>query len=92
MYINEPTHNLNGNSSHSQPTNPTQSEELYKRSVTLVIWYKVSWSAHCLVILILLIYNYIGSYNSSPPVAPSAHLPVSSALSVSFPTIIALAD
>ena len=44
VYISDNTHNLNGNPAHSQAAGPNQSEELYKRSVMLVIWYKVSWS------------------------------------------------
>ena len=44
VYLTDSTHNLNGSPSHSQVTGPNQSEELYKRSVMLVIWYKVSRS------------------------------------------------
>ncbi|KAI0254173.1 hypothetical protein BJV78DRAFT_1185911 [Lactifluus subvellereus] len=40
VYLNDSTHTLNGSPSHSQPPGPNQSEELYKRSVMLVIWYK----------------------------------------------------
>ncbi|KAI0303036.1 hypothetical protein BC826DRAFT_982969 [Russula brevipes] len=40
VYINDATHTLNGSPSHSQAAGPNQSEELYKRSVMLVIWYK----------------------------------------------------
>ncbi|KAI9512763.1 hypothetical protein F5148DRAFT_733465 [Russula earlei] len=40
VYINDSTHTLNGNPTHSQAAGPNQSEELYKRSVMLVIWYK----------------------------------------------------
>jgi hypothetical protein len=47
VYIGDSTHNLNGNPSQPQVTGPNQSEELYKRSVMLVIWYKVSWSTSC---------------------------------------------
>ncbi|KAH9061979.1 hypothetical protein EDB87DRAFT_350588 [Lactarius vividus] len=35
VYLNESTHNLN-----PSPPGPSQSEELFKRSVMLVIWYK----------------------------------------------------
>ena len=35
-YLNDSTHNLN-----SSPPGSSQSEELFKRSVMLVIWYKV---------------------------------------------------
>ncbi|KAI9466651.1 hypothetical protein BJY52DRAFT_5754 [Lactarius psammicola] len=35
VYLNDSTHNLN-----SSPPGPSQSEELFKRSVMLVIWYK----------------------------------------------------
>jgi hypothetical protein len=44
VYITDSTHNLNGAPSHSQVTGSNESEELYKRSVMLVIWYKVSYS------------------------------------------------
>ncbi|SRR5713226_3696337 len=54
VYITESTHNLNGNAPHSQSTAPNQSEELYKRSVMLVIWYKVSGLA-------------VGGYNPTHP-------------------------
>ncbi|KAI0301897.1 hypothetical protein B0F90DRAFT_1716204 [Multifurca ochricompacta] len=40
VYLNDSTHNLNGNPSHTQAPTSSQSEELYKRSVMLVIWYK----------------------------------------------------
>ncbi|KAI0269354.1 hypothetical protein BC834DRAFT_865990 [Gloeopeniophorella convolvens] len=40
VYPTESTHHLNGGTTHAQPPGPSQSEELYKRSVMLVIWYK----------------------------------------------------
>jgi hypothetical protein len=41
MYSNEVTADLSANSHHTQMSGSHQSEELYKRSVMLVIWYKV---------------------------------------------------
>jgi len=87
VYISDSTHNLNGNPTHSQAAGPNQSEELYKRSVMLVIWYKVSWSTSFQFRSFM---GHLASYDSSPPLAPSAHLPVPSAFSVSLPPLIAL--
>ena len=88
-YIGDSAHNLNGNPSQSQVTGPIQSEELYKRSVMLVIWYKASWSTSCQFRLTLT-YGHTASYHTSPSLAPSAHFPVPSTISFSFPPLIAL--
>jgi len=88
VFINDTTHNLNGNTPHSQATGSNQSEELYKRSVMLVIWYKVSWSTSTLIPLIC---DHTGTYHSSSTFAPSAHLPIPSTLPVSFHPFIPLA-
>jgi len=42
MYPNEVTPDLGANPHHTQINGTQQSEELYKRSIMLVIWYKVS--------------------------------------------------
>jgi len=43
MYSNEVTPDLSANPHHTQINGTHQSEELYKRSIMLVIWYKVSY-------------------------------------------------
>jgi hypothetical protein len=88
VFINDSTHNLNGSAPHSQATGSNQSEELYKRSVMLVIWYKVSWSTS---LLIPLICDHTGSYHSSSTFAPPAHLPIPSTLPVSIHSLISFA-
>ena len=83
VYLNDSTHNLN-----SSPPGPSQSEELYKRSVMLVIWYKVGphHPTHSFI------NDQTGSYNAPPPLAPFAHIPLSSTLPVSLPPLVSLAN